>query len=121
METNDTDRSTAGPSADELKHSANEELRRAGDHLYRAADTAAGMVLPPDLRHHLRSAARHLLQAGVGVIDGAERRARMRAERHERRDQADRQAEADARRYGATEPLRPGEGPIAGSHAPECM
>ena len=53
-----------------------EELQKAADHIADAADDAAESLMPHTLRHHLRSAVRHVFQAGVAAIDSADRRAR---------------------------------------------
>jgi hypothetical protein len=53
-----------------------DHLRSAADHLRSAASTAADHVVPPEVRSHLRSAAREALLAGVAAIDAAEERGR---------------------------------------------
>lgn len=53
-----------------------DHLRSAAEHLRTAAGTAAEAIVPPDVRNHLRSAAREALLAGVAAIDAADERAR---------------------------------------------
>ena len=56
-----------------------DHLRSAAEHLRTAAGTAAEAIVPPEVRSHLRSAAREALLAGVAAIDAADERTRAKA------------------------------------------
>lgn len=52
---------------------AAEHVRKAGEHLREAARTWADQVVKPEVRSHLRDAARSVLNAGLAAVDAAER------------------------------------------------
>jgi hypothetical protein len=59
-------------------NAAADHMRQAGDHIREAARTWADQFVHPEVRGHLRDAARSVLQAGLASIDAAERRDRER-------------------------------------------
>jgi len=56
-------------------HDAAEHIRQAGEHLHQAARTWSDHLIAPDVRAHLRSAARSVLQAGIAALDAREAKA----------------------------------------------
>ena len=61
-------------------HDTAEHLRKAGEHLRHAACTWADHLVHPQVRSHLRDAARSVLHAGIAALDAAERRHQPPAE-----------------------------------------
>jgi hypothetical protein len=59
-------------------HDAREHLKKAGEHLHEAARTWSDRLVDPQVKSHLRDAARSALHAGLAAIDAAERRAQAR-------------------------------------------
>lgn len=59
------------------QHEAKEHLHQAGDHLHQAARAWADQFVHPEVRSHLRDAARSVLKAGIAAIDAAEERRRQ--------------------------------------------
>ncbi|MBN8526559.1 MAG: hypothetical protein J0M02_14595, partial [Planctomycetes bacterium] len=55
---------------------AAEHIRKAGEHIRDAARTWSEQLVQPEVRNHLRDAARSVLQAGIAAVDAADRRDR---------------------------------------------
>ena len=92
--------------------SASDELKLAAKHLYGAADSTFERIVGKDLRSHMRSAVRHIFQAGVAAVDESERRLRERRRAFAQRAQG-RPLEPTAASVPASD--------IAGGHVPECL
>lgn len=58
---------------------AREHLHQARTHLHEAVRIWSDQLVDPQVRGHLRQAARSVLNAGLAAVDAADRRA---AERH---------------------------------------
>jgi len=56
------------------QHDAKEHLHKAREHLHEAARVWTDHLIHPEVRSHLRDAARSVLQAGIAAIDAEERR-----------------------------------------------
>ncbi|MBA2480035.1 MAG: hypothetical protein H0V44_05180 [Planctomycetes bacterium] len=91
---------------------SSDELKRAADEAFLAADNAVQRLVGSDLGTHLRSAAKHMLQAGVAAINETERKMQERRERAEARSAAEQQKPTAS----APAPDRAGN-----NHAPECL
>ena len=51
-----------------------DHLKSAKSHVHQAAEAMGDHLLPREVRHHLRNAAKHALLAGVAALDAAEQR-----------------------------------------------
>lgn len=67
---------------------AADHVRQARDHIRQAARLWADQVVQPEVRSHLRDAARSVLNAGLATIDAAERRDRERRQPAQAADSA---------------------------------
>ncbi len=53
-------------------HDVAEHMRKAGEHIHSAARAWSDHIIKPEVRTHLRSAARSVLMAGLAALEAAE-------------------------------------------------